>query len=78
MKIARRIILSTALLLCLGAGAEEQVLWWRVADENNPSTFEDLKVTDIFGNPVTIGSLLYQELRAESIRLRMVGNGQDV
>ena len=65
MKIARRIILSTALLLCLGAGAEEQVLWWRVADENNPRTF-------------TIGSLVYQELLAESIRLRMVGNGRDV
>ena len=78
MKIARRIILSTALLLCLGAGAEEQVLWWRVADENNPRTFENLQVTDIYGNPVTIGSLEYQGLHAESIRLRMVGNGRDV
>ena len=78
MTTVRRTLLAAALLLCACAQADVEVLWWRVAEEDNPQSFANLEITGVDGNPVRIGDLRYQGLEAESIRLRVVGNGVDL
>lgn len=74
---AKKIIVLVFLSACFSLLAEEQVLWWRVTEIDNPKSFANLTVTGVDGSPVRMGDLVYQGLSADAVRLRVVGDGID-
>ena len=79
MKTVRKtFLLLTAFSLFANAFATDpEILWWRVQDEGDPESFENVKVTAVDGSQVNAVDLDYQGKSVNAARLRVIGGGVD-
>lgn len=79
MKTVRKtFLLLTAFSLFANAFATDpEILWWRVQDEDDPESFENVKVTALDGSQVNAVDLKYQGKSVNAARLHVVGGGVD-
>ena len=79
MKTVRKtFLLLTAFSLFANVFATDpEILWWRVQNEDDPESFENVKVTALDGSQVKAVDLDYQGKSVNAARLRVIGGGVD-